>query len=186
MARDRGARVAAMVSLPVLPLAWFVALQEHPPWMPGAYLGYLLVVIVVPGTMFWRRLTGGTGWFTTDVVLGTAFGLAVEALLYPIGMVFRMPFAALVMPALAFGMYRALPRRKLAAPQTVDQRRRGAQVVGLSGQQAEVGQVAERVGQRQDLGGHAAPGAPDGLALSPPFAPCPWRWALTMLPSTIA
>ena len=103
-----------MVSLPVLPLAWFVALQEHPPWMPGAYLGYLLVVIVVPGTMFWRRLTGGTGWFTTDVVLGTAFGLAVEALLYPIGMVFRMPFAALVMPALAFGMYRALPRRKLA------------------------------------------------------------------------
>ncbi|MFI6827258.1 hypothetical protein ACIBG5_09180 [Kribbella sp. NPDC050241] len=112
-ARVRGAQVAAMVSLPVLPLAWFVALQEHPPWMPGAYLGYLLVVIVVPGTMFWRRLTGGTGWFTTDVVLGTAFGLAVEALLYPIGMVFRMPFAALVMPALAFGMYRALPRREL-------------------------------------------------------------------------
>jgi hypothetical protein len=102
-----------MVSLPVLPLAWFVALQEHPPWMPGAYLGYLLVVIVVPGTMFWRRLTGGTGWFTTDVVLGTAFGLAVEALLYSLGMVFSMPFAALLMPALAFGMFRALPRRKL-------------------------------------------------------------------------
>ncbi|MEU4603178.1 hypothetical protein AB0F43_09385 [Kribbella sp. NPDC023972] len=109
----RGTRLAAMVSLPVLPLAWFVALQEHPPWMPGAYLGYLLVVIVVPGTMFWRRLTGGTGWFTTDVVLGTAFGLAVEALLYPLGMVFSMPFAALLMPALAFGMFRALPRRKL-------------------------------------------------------------------------
>ncbi|TCO17659.1 hypothetical protein EV652_117112 [Kribbella steppae] len=112
-ARVRGARVAALVSLPVLPLAWFVGLQEQPPWMPGAYLGYLLVVIVVPGTMFWRRLTGGTGWFTTDVVLGTAFGLAVEALFYPIGMVFSMPFAALLMPALAFGMYRALPRRKL-------------------------------------------------------------------------
>ena len=31
---------------------------------------------------------------------------------------------------------------KLAAPQTVDQRRRGAQVVSLSGQQAEVSQVA--------------------------------------------
>ncbi len=102
-----------MVTLPVLPLAWFVGLQEQPPWMPAAYLGYLLVVIVVPGTVFWRRLTGGTGWFTTDVVLGTAFGLAVAALLYPIGMVFSMPFAALVMPALAFGMYRALPRRKL-------------------------------------------------------------------------
>jgi hypothetical protein len=102
-----------MVSLPVVPLAWFVALQEHPPWMPGAYLGYLLVVIAVPGTMFWRRLTGGTGWFAADAVLGTAFGLAVEALLYPIGMFFTMPFAALLMPALAFGMWRALPRRKL-------------------------------------------------------------------------
>ncbi|MGW1347226.1 hypothetical protein ACWCOV_39660 [Kribbella sp. NPDC002412] len=113
VARGRSARVAAMVSLPVLPLAWFVGLQAHPPWMPGAYLGYLLLVIAVPGTMFWRRLTGGTGWFATDVVLGTAFGLAVEALFYPLGMVFSMPFAALLMPALAFGMVRALPRRKL-------------------------------------------------------------------------
>ena len=107
----RGRRLAAVASLPVLPVAWFVALQEHPPWMPAAYLGYLLVVIVVPGTMFWRRLTGGTGWFSADVVLGTAFGLAVEALIYPLGMVFRMPFAALLMPALAFGVWRALPWR---------------------------------------------------------------------------
>ncbi|MFI5692057.1 hypothetical protein ACIA58_09485 [Kribbella sp. NPDC051586] len=108
-----GKRIAAVASLPVLPLAWFVALQEHPPWMPAAYLGYLLVVIVVPGTMFWRRLTGGVGWFSADVVLGTAFGLAVEALVYPIGMLFNMPFAALLMPALALGVWRALPRRKL-------------------------------------------------------------------------
>ncbi|WP_432886229.1 hypothetical protein ACQPYH_03130 [Kribbella sp. CA-245084] len=112
-AAGRGKRIAALASLPVLPVAWFVALQEHPPWMPAAYLGYLLVVIVVPGTMFWRRLTGGVGWFSADIVLGTAFGLAVEALLYPIGMLFKMPFAALLMPALALGVWRALPRRKL-------------------------------------------------------------------------
>jgi len=101
------------VSLPVLPLAWFVALQEQPPWMPAAYFVYLLLIIAVPGTMFWRRLTGGTGWFAADAVLGTAFGLAVESLLYPIGMLFKMPFAALLIPALAVGMFRALPRRKL-------------------------------------------------------------------------
>jgi len=118
MAAARGRRVAAMVSLPVLPLAWFVALQEHPPWMPAAYLGYLLVVVVVPGTMFWRRLTGGSGWFSADVVLGTAFGLAVEALVYPLGMLFRMPFAALLMPALALGVWRALPRPRLAQKPT--------------------------------------------------------------------
>jgi hypothetical protein len=113
VAAVRGRRLAAVASLPVLPVAWFVALQDHPIWMPAAYLGYLLVVIVVPGTMFWRRLTGGTGWFAADVVLGTSFGLAVEALVYPIGMVFGLPFAALLMPALALGMWRALPRRTL-------------------------------------------------------------------------
>ncbi len=102
--------VAGLVSLPVLPLAWFVGLQEHPVWMPIAYLAYFLVVIAIPGTMFWRRLTGGTGWFAVDAVLGTAFGLAVEALVYPVGMLFSMPFAALLMPALAVGMIRALPR----------------------------------------------------------------------------
>ncbi|WP_427886478.1 hypothetical protein ACQHIV_27545 [Kribbella sp. GL6] len=112
-AAGRGKLTAAMVTLPVLPIAWFVALQEHPVWMPAAYLGYLLVVIVIPGTMFWRRLTGGVGWRAADVVLGTAFGMAAEALLYPLGMLFKMPFAALLMPALAFGMWRALPRAKL-------------------------------------------------------------------------
>ncbi|WP_350279433.1 hypothetical protein [Kribbella sp. HUAS MG21] len=112
-AAGRGKRTAASVTLPVLPIAWFVALQEHPPWMPAAYLGYLLVVIVVPGTMFWRRLTGGVGWRSADVVLGTAFGLAVEALIYPLGMLFKMPFAAWLMPALALGMWRALPRPAL-------------------------------------------------------------------------
>ncbi|MGZ0149271.1 hypothetical protein ACXJJ3_19540 [Kribbella sp. WER1] len=113
-AAGRGKLTAAMVTLPVLPIAWFVALQEHPVWMPAAYLGYLLVVIVIPGTMFWRRLTGGVGWRSADVVFGTAFGMAAEALLYPLGMLFKMPFAALLMPALAFGMWRALPRNKLA------------------------------------------------------------------------
>jgi hypothetical protein len=86
--------------------------------MPAAYLGYLLVVVVVPGTLFWRRLTGGTGWFTVDVVLGTSFGLAVEALVYPLGMLFSMPFAALLMPALAFGIWRTLPRSRPAERST--------------------------------------------------------------------
>ena len=36
------------------------------------------------------------------------------------------------------------------------------------------------------MGGHAAFGAADGLALSPPFEPCPWRWTMTMVASTRA
>ena len=46
--------------------------------------------------------------------------------------------------------------------------------------------IAERVGEREDFGRHAALGAAYGLALSPPFAPWPWRWTLTMVASTMA
>ncbi|MDX6263276.1 MAG: hypothetical protein QOH84_4964, partial [Kribbellaceae bacterium] len=110
--------LASLASLPVLPLAWFIALQDHAPWMSGAYLGYLLLVIAVPGTLFWRRLTGGTGWFAVDAALGTSFGLAVEALIYPIGRYFDIPLAALVIPALAIGVYRAVPRSRLPVKPT--------------------------------------------------------------------
>ena len=63
--------------------------------------------------------------------------------------------------------------KELTAGQPLDQRSCPAQVVGLSRQQTEVDQVAKRVGQGHDLAGHTATRAPDGLALSPPFAPCP-------------
>ena len=103
--------LAALASLPVLPLGWFAGLQAQPAWIPAAYLGYLLVVIAIPGTMFWRRLTGGSGWFLVDAVLGTTFGLACEALIYPLGRWLDLPLIALVMPALALGLFLALPRK---------------------------------------------------------------------------
>src|SRR6202043_3287786 len=68
----------------------------------------------------------------------------------------------------------------------LDQRRNTDGVEALPRQQDESHQIAEGIGERQDLGRHAAFGAADGLALSPPFAPCPWRWTLTMVASTIA
>jgi len=64
---------------------------------------------------------------------------------------------------------------KVAARQTVDQRRRAAQIVGLARKKAEVDQVAQSIRQCHGLAGHAAARTPDDLALSPPFAPCPWR-----------
>src|ERR1043165_9688828 len=56
----------------------------------------------------------------------------------------------------------------------------------MAGQEDEADEIAERVGQRQNLGRHAAFGATYRLALRPPFAPCPWRWTLTMVASTMA
>src|SRR5216684_284151 len=68
----------------------------------------------------------------------------------------------------------------------LDQRRDPHRVEALSRQQDESDEVAEGIGEGQDFGRHAALGAADGLALSPPFAPCPWRWTLTMVASTMA
>src|SRR6202034_3323431 len=66
-----------------------------------------------------------------------------------------------------------------------DQRWHTDRVEALSRQQGESNEVAERIRERENFGGHAPLGAADGLALSPPFAPCPWRWTLTMVASTI-
>ncbi len=76
--------------------------------------------------------------------------------------------------------------QKMSGTETGDQVRHAAQIVRLPRQQAEIDGVSERIGQRHDLGGDATARAPDGLALSPPLAPCPERWTLTMEPSIIA
>src|SRR5713101_9364416 len=68
----------------------------------------------------------------------------------------------------------------------LDERWDADRIEALSRQQDESDEIAERIGERQDLGRHAPLGAADGLALSPPFAPCPWRWTLTMVASTMA
>lgn len=59
-------------------------------------------------------------------------------------------------------------------------------VEALARQELEADKVAERVGQRDDLGGLTAARAAYGLALSPPFEPFPLRWTLTIVPSIMA
>ena len=70
--------------------------------------------------------------------------------------------------------------------QSLDDRRHAHRVEALSRQKYEAHEMAERIGERQDFGDHAALRTADRLALSPPFAPCPWRWTLTMVASTMA
>jgi hypothetical protein len=73
-----------------------------------------------------------------------------------------------------------------AEAETVDQRRHANSVVPMARQQDEAHEIAERVGERENLGRQTAFGAAYGLALSPPFAPWPWRWTLTMVASIMA
>src|SRR5271167_4544644 len=70
--------------------------------------------------------------------------------------------------------------------ETVDERGDADRIETMAGHENEANEIAERVRQRQNFGRHAAFGTADGLALSPPFEPCPWRWTLTMVASTMA
>src|SRR5271169_1150730 len=70
--------------------------------------------------------------------------------------------------------------------QSFDERWHAHRVEALSRQKHEAHEIAERISEGQDFGGHAALRTADRLALRPPFAPCPWRWTLTMVASTMA
>ncbi len=77
-------------------------------------------------------------------------------------------------------------RQQVSGGQAADQRIGLAQIMGLPGHQREIDEIAERVCQGQYLRCYAAARASNGLAKSPPFAPCPERWTLTIVPSIIA
>ena len=64
-----------------------------------------------------------------------------------------------------------LVRQKGVKGDVLDQRGNAFQVVSLAGQQNKVEQVAQGIDQGHDLCGQSAARSPDGLSLSPPFAP---------------
>ena len=77
-------------------------------------------------------------------------------------------------------------RQKMVGREILDQLWHPSQVVRLTRQQAKVDRVSEGICERQDFGRDPTARAPYGLALSPPLAPWPERWTLTMEPSIIA
>ena len=56
---------------------------------------------------------------------------------------------------------------------TCDQWLNANRIKAMAWQQHEPDKIAQRIGQGEYLGRHAALGAAYGLILSPPFAPCP-------------
>ena len=75
--------------------------------------------------------------------------------------------------ALVGSVVMALPSKALSAinppKRLVDQRSDADRIETVAGQQDEADQIAERVGQREYFGRHAALGAADRLVLRPPF-----------------
>ncbi|WP_246485895.1 hypothetical protein [Kribbella qitaiheensis] len=77
----------------------------------ASYLAYFVAVVAFPGTVFWRRLTGGTAWFAVDAILGAGLGLALEVLVYPVGRWLDVPLLPLLLTAFALGLVVAFPAR---------------------------------------------------------------------------
>lgn len=117
-------------SLPLIVTAiagiWFGGLLTQPVRPAAAYLGYVVVVVAVPGVIGWRLLTGGSGWRFADLVLGTGFGLALSMPTYLIGRAVGVPVLPIVLPLIAAVISirrrdrgprsdRSLPRAVLAA-----------------------------------------------------------------------
>ena len=65
--------------------------------------------------------------------------------------------------------------QQVSGGQTFKQRPGLAKIMGLPRHQAEIDEVAEGIGQGKYLGGYPAARTSNGLAKSPPFAPCPER-----------
>jgi hypothetical protein len=60
-----------------------------------------------------------------------------------------------------------------------DERRDADCIMALARQQNEANQIAQCIREREDFRRQTAFGLANGLALSPPFAPCPWSERLS-------
>jgi hypothetical protein len=77
-----------------LPLAWAppvalavlitigLAFYRVPVLTTGIFAVYLILGIILPGTLLWRAVRGRSGWFVEDVAAGLAVGYSCEVLVY--------------------------------------------------------------------------------------------------------
>ncbi|WP_027341277.1 hypothetical protein [Hamadaea tsunoensis] len=73
------------------------------------FSAYLLLVVVVPGTLLWRLLRGGSGLLAADVAAGTALGYALSVLVYLALRAVGLPQLAVVPTLAVLGLFAGVP-----------------------------------------------------------------------------
>jgi hypothetical protein len=74
------------------------------------FAAYLLLAIVVPGTLLWRALAGARNcWFAGEVAAGTVLGFALEVLTYLPARAVGMPLLVGVWPVVTLLTFLAVP-----------------------------------------------------------------------------
>jgi len=92
--------------------------------------------------------------------------------------------AVALVPGDAVGPQARTPHTRSTDGAGFQQRRQGELLVPLAAGQGEDDRLAAALGADVDLGGEAAPAAPERLGSGSPFAPAACWWARTTDPST--
>jgi hypothetical protein len=110
-------RVRSGVGSGWLPTALLVAVTalvlrfyEVPLPTTAAFGAYLALGIVLPGTLVWRALHRGPGWFPAEVAAGTAVGYAGEVFAYLPARAIGQPLLVLAWPIGVVAAFLAVPR----------------------------------------------------------------------------
>lgn len=77
----------------------------------AAFSCYLVLGIVLPGTLLWRTLTGRATSLPADIAAGTALGYAMETLTYIVARWLDLPLLVLAWPVVAIAAFLARRRR---------------------------------------------------------------------------
>jgi hypothetical protein len=73
------------------------------------FTGYLVLGVTLPGTLVWRALNRGGGWFVADLAVGTVLGYAGEVATYLPSRLIGVPLLVLAWPVGTVAIFLAVP-----------------------------------------------------------------------------
>ncbi|MER7006894.1 hypothetical protein ABT297_28190 [Dactylosporangium sp. NPDC000555] len=106
----------ALLLAAAFPLLWY---YRVPPATTAIFVLYVALGVALPGTLWWRFLRGGAGWFAADAAAGLVVGYVGEVLTYVAARLIGAPLLVLAWPlgtAAAFLTIKSLRRYLRGAP----------------------------------------------------------------------
>jgi hypothetical protein len=88
---------------------WVLDYYEVPPAELATFGAYLLLVIMLPGTLLWRALSGGSRFLVLDMAAGSVLGYALEVVAYIGARWVGYPLLALLVPAVILVAFVSVP-----------------------------------------------------------------------------
>jgi hypothetical protein len=107
----------AVLLVAAVAVLWFYRVQ---PATTAIFALYVTLGVILPGTLWWRFLRGGPGWFVADVAAGLVVGYVGEVFTYIVARLIGAPLLVLAWPlgtAAAFITIKSLRRYFRSSPE---------------------------------------------------------------------